>query len=387
MLVWIMTASLLCRGGQRGAGYIRPTHMKSIDLLVVGNDDVVYTSWWHDDSADWSGINKSWQPIGGVFPIGVQIAAVSRTGDSVDLFIVGKDGGVYTSWRRSGAGWSGTNGWRFIGRIFRPGAPVSAVARTEKSIDLFVVGNDGVVYTSWWHDGADWSGITNNWQPIGGVFPIGAQIAAVSRTYDSIDLFIVGKDGGVYTSWWSSGAGWSGTNGWRFIGRIFRPGAPVSAVARTEKSIDLFVVGNDGVVYTSWWHDGADWSGITNSWQPIGGVFPIGAQIAAVSRTDDSIDLFIVGKHGGVYTSWWSSGAGWSGTNGWKPIGGTFSVSAPLSALSRSNDSIDLFGVGKDGVVYTSWWRSGAGWSSISNGPGWRPIGRIFPPGAPVSAI
>ena len=38
--------------------------------------------------------------------------------------------------------------------------------------------------------------------------------------------------------------------------------APVSAVARTPDNLDLFITGNDGRVYTSWWVAGSDWSGL-----------------------------------------------------------------------------------------------------------------------------
>ncbi|MEH2466914.1 hypothetical protein, partial [Nostoc sp.] len=35
----------------------------------------------------------------------------------------------------------------------------------------------------------------------------------------------------------------------------------VDAVARKPEQLDLFVVGNDGRVYTSWWQEGvSDWS-------------------------------------------------------------------------------------------------------------------------------
>jgi hypothetical protein len=33
--------------------------------------------------------------------------------------------------------------------------------------------------------------------------------------------------------------------------------------------MDLFVTGHDGVVYTSWWHEGGDWSGIHNTWRAL----------------------------------------------------------------------------------------------------------------------
>ena len=66
-----------------------------------------------------------------------------------------------------------------------------------------ICGNDGRVYTSWWYAGQDWSGIHDNWRSIGGIFPNGAPVGAVARSPDNLDLFICGNDGRVYTSWWS----------------------------------------------------------------------------------------------------------------------------------------------------------------------------------------
>jgi hypothetical protein len=47
----------------------------------------------------------------------------------------------------------------------------TAVTRNPDHLDLFITGNDGRVYTSWWHQGQAWSGINDNWTPIGGFFP------------------------------------------------------------------------------------------------------------------------------------------------------------------------------------------------------------------------
>jgi hypothetical protein len=100
--------------------------------------------------------------------------------------------------------------------------------------------------------------------------------------------------------------------------------AEVSAVSRHADQLDLFITGNDGVVYTSWWTAGQDWSGVNNNWEPIGGVFPLGAPVAAVSRYRDQLDLFIIGNNGVIYTEWWTQGQDWSGRGGWRPIGGFF---------------------------------------------------------------
>jgi hypothetical protein len=375
---------------------------ENLDLFVVGNDGRVYTSWWSAGN-DWSGVNDDWRPIGGFFPVGASISAVARTPDNLDLFVVGNDGRVYTSWWSAGNDWSGVNdNWRPLGGFFPAGAPVSAVARTPDNLDLFVIAKDGRVYTSWWSAGNDWSGVNNNWRPIGGFFPVGVQVSAVARTPDNLDLFVTGNDGRVYTSWWSAGNDWSGVNdNWRSIGGFFPVGSPVSAVARTTDNLDLFVVGNDGRVYTSWWSAGNDWSGVNDNWRSIGGFFPIGTSVSAVARTPDNLDLFVAGNDGRTYTSWWSAGNDWSGVNDdWRSIGGFFPMGTPVSAVARtsqnllgmslsstarSQNNLDLFVVGDDGRVYTSWWSAGNDWSGLNDD--WRSIGGFFPPGSDVSAV
>lgn len=47
-------------------------------------------------------------------------------------------------------------------------------------------------------------------QEIGGIFPGGAPVTPVSRNPDHIDLFVVGDDEQVYSSWWATGNDWSG---------------------------------------------------------------------------------------------------------------------------------------------------------------------------------
>ena len=86
-------------------------------------------------------------------------------------------------------------------------------------------------------------------------------------------------------------------------------------------------MGNDGRVYTSWWVEGTDWSGLNDNWRPIGGFFPPGAPISALARTPNILDLFVTGNDGRVYTSWWVEGTAGRGSNyNWRPIGGYFPV-------------------------------------------------------------
>jgi hypothetical protein len=52
---------------------------------------------------------------------------------------------------------------------------VNAVSRNPEQLDLFIIGNHGIVYTSCWNPASGWSGAQNNWAPLGGYFPVHPQ--------------------------------------------------------------------------------------------------------------------------------------------------------------------------------------------------------------------
>jgi hypothetical protein len=167
---------------------------------------------------------------------------------------------------------------------------VSVVSRAPNHLDLFVTGNNGRVYTSAWTDGMGWNGV-NGWFDIGGVFPVGAPVSAVSRAPERLDLFITGNNGHVHTSAWTDGMEWNGLKGWHDIGATFPAANPAPAVARHAQQLDVFVLGNDGHVYTSAWTDGGQWTG-PHGWYDIGGVFaPYASALATYSLTLETVEI------------------------------------------------------------------------------------------------
>jgi hypothetical protein len=84
---------------------------------------------------------------------------------------------------------------------------VTAIARYSNHLDLFVIGTDNRIYSTWWHEGGNWAGWFN---VSGGIGKPGGQVAAISRVTEHIDLFTVGSDGLVYSTWWDGATGWAG---------------------------------------------------------------------------------------------------------------------------------------------------------------------------------
>jgi hypothetical protein len=234
-------------------------------------------------------------------------------------------------------------------------AEVTAVSRSTDHLDVFATDINGDTLTAAWQpDFADgWHGW--GWIRSGQAAP-GAPIHGVSRSADKLDIFVTGSDNHTYTAawqpdftdWWH---GW-----WNLNGGVAAPGAHVTAVSRSADHLDVFVIGTDGGVYTAAWEpDFADgWHG----WWRIGDVVaPQGSAVYAVSRSTDKLDIFVTDVNGAVMSAAWEPdfADGWHGW--WHINGGQAAPGAPVSVVSRSADKLDIFVTGTDGGVYTAAWQ------------------------------
>ena len=81
-------------------------------------------------------------------------------------------------------------------------------------------------------------------------------VTVLSRTPDHIDLFVIGFDNAIWSCWWAADA-----TGWRPWFQIHpetvfdHTTQHVTAIARASGNIDLFVIGFDNAIWSSWWVD------------------------------------------------------------------------------------------------------------------------------------
>jgi hypothetical protein len=338
-----------------------------LDIFVTDAAGAIQTAAWEPGFTDWW---HGWWPLnGGRAAPGAPIHACSRSADKLDAFVIGTDQRVYTAaWQPTFTDW--WHGWWSLnGGVAAPGAHVTVVSRSPNKLDAFVVGTDGRVYTAAWEPG-----FTNGWHgwwPIGNIrVPQGAPVHAVSRSADKLDIFVCDVNGVVQTAAWEpSFSSWHGW--WDLKGGRAAPGAHVTAVSRAPDKLDVFVVGTDGRVYTAAWEPTfTDW---WHGWWPIGNVrLPAGAPVHAVSRSLNKLDIFATDVNGVIvtaaweptFTDWWH---GW-----WDLKGGRAAPGAPVTAVSRSRDKLDVFVVGNDSRVWTAAWEP----TFTDWWHGWWPIGR-----------
>ena len=143
----------------------------------------------------------------------------------------------------------------------------------------------------------------------------------------------------------------------------------VTSTVRRQDNLDIFQVDSGGAIRTAAWELGFldGWHG----WWPIGDIHvPAGAPVHAVVRSQDHLDIFVTDNAGVVRTAAWEPGFhdGWHGW--WELAGGRAAPGAAVTAVSRSTNKLDVFVVGTDGRVWTAAWEPGFldGWH------GWWPI-------------
>jgi hypothetical protein len=247
-----------------------------------------------------------------VLPGTAEVSPVTRSADHLDVFVTDVDGSTLTAaWQPDFIdGWHGW--WQINGGQAAPGAPVHGVSRSTDHLDVFVTGTDDHTYTAAWQP--DFTDGWHGWWNLGGIAAPGAHITAVSRSADHLDVFVIGTDGGVYTAAWQPDFtdGW---HGWWRIGDLVVPqGSAVYAVSRSADKLDIFVADVNGAVMSAAWEpDFTDgWHGW---WHINGGQAAPGAPVTAVSRSADKLDIFVTGTDGGVYTAAWQPdfADGWHG--------------------------------------------------------------------------
>jgi hypothetical protein len=154
-------------------------------------------------NSSWSG---DWFPLPGqaVFDRDKQqIAAVSRAPGNLDLFVIGFDNHVWTTFWNEAGGWN-RDWFPILGQaVFdRDRQRIAAVSRAPGNLDLFVIGFDNRVWSTFWNQAGGWN---RDWFPLPGqaVFDRDRQqIAAVSRAFDNLDLFVIGFDNHVWSTFW-----------------------------------------------------------------------------------------------------------------------------------------------------------------------------------------
>lgn len=322
----------------------------------AGSEGRTMSNRW-DAASGWAG----WFQVPGGFAspggAGSPVTAVHRYAGHLDLFTVGLDNRVWSAWWDAGTGWSA---WFLIGTLVcRPGSTVTVVSRYNDHLDLFTTASDGRVMSISWDARTGWA---SDWFTVsGGVAAPGATVTAVARYPFHLDLFTVGTDNRVYSTWWDERSGW--TEWFALPDITCRPDSTVTVVARHPDQLDLFTTDSDGRIMSTSWNARSGWA---SGWFNVSdGVASPGSAVTAIARytnhLDNHLDLFVVGTDNRIYSTWWHDTTGWA--DWFNVSGGMSQPGGQVAAISRVAERMDVFAVGADGLVHSTWWDGLTGWA------------------------
>jgi hypothetical protein len=316
----------------------------------------------------------------------LSVTTLSRETDHINHFCTGSDGHVYEAhWQPEFGG--RYHCWWQRGSVTVPtNGYISAVSHAVGHMYLFTTDVDGRVVGCSASPSNNAEGeIWTDWEQIAdGFAPPGAYVGAVvwkKGGNPQIELFVCRADRKI----WTIGYGWSSVtqqNGW--LGSWSKlspdsieavPGCVISAVARLDDHLDVYLTDVEGKVMTT--AQGATTGGWLHWWD-WGIVGVPGGVVTAVVQYTNRLDIFLVNPRGVVINSWWDGAKqkpGWNWWNGpFEILSNTkFPPGGWITSLSRSERHIDLFGVAQDGKVVAAANNRGenwGGWWHINDGHG-----------------
>lgn len=246
-------------------------------------------------------------------PNNAHVAAVSRAASNLDAFFIDATGNLRNEYSGDGGKTWGnvqiTNGSPGI-----PGSPVSAVAQTNGSLDVFFLGYAGLDHATW-SAGAPWAfetvlGTSNLATP-------GGYLAATAQTVSDLDVFFTDASGYLWRATKAPPAQPS-----FLVGRV-SPSAttpdatsagPVAAVSREPGLLDVVTAPPAGASTPTWYSMGAGGAWTRGSLPSMGPV----AGISIVAPSSAELRVFAGDSWSNLYTTdWVSAGApAWTGWDG-----------------------------------------------------------------------
>ncbi len=207
--------------------------------------------------------------------------------DQREVFVVGRDKAVYVTWKVNAAAWSDGIGGRPGPARITPaqqmplGAHLASAKPVDNQMEVFYIGNDGAVHTTWKVNNGRWTdGLGGFRGPAqitpAGQAPPGGCLAAAKPTANQLEVFYIGNDGAVHTTWkvnngrWTDGLG--GFTGPAQITPRFQTPSAAGVVSNKpgENNLEVLYVGNDGALHVTLKVNNGRWTDGLNKYIPPG---------------------------------------------------------------------------------------------------------------------
>jgi hypothetical protein len=316
-----------------------------------------------------------------LFPERAAVAALSTVPGGSSLYVLGRDGKVWTNFFPAADGSGHWNGWFPLGEnVFPEGSTVTALSTVRGGTSLYVLDFDGKVWTNFFPAADGSPPRWNGWFALPGdkAFPDGSSVTALSTVPGGTSLYVLDFDRKVWTNFFPAADGPPRWNGWFPLGdNVFPDGSSVTALSTVPGGTSLYVLDFDGKVWTNFF-PAADGSPRWNGWFALPGdkAFPKSSTVTALSTVDGGTSLYVLDFDGKVWTNFFPAANGSPRWNGWFPLGdNVFPEGSDVTALSTVPGGTSLYLLGFDRNVWTNFFPAP---DRPHEWDGWWPL--LFPP-------
>jgi Repeat of unknown function (DUF346) len=266
----------------------------------------------------------TWKNLGGPF---IRGPFVQTVGAEAVIIVVGLDGDVSFAVVGEPSEPISPANWKSLG-LAASHNPRTVSWGTGR-IDVFGLGEDGIIRQTWLERQAE------GWTARGQWVPVAEQVtempAPVSWGPQRLDLFGRSPKGSVLHKWWDDAA----------------------------DRLDIFQVENTSKTTHKYWHPGTGWlPAPPTQWEDIGG--PLSTRPAVVSWGSYHLDLFGRGPDGHLCHLWWGPESGWEPADGWEDMHGVL-ASGPV-AFAWGRDRLGVFAISVENTLIYKYRDPGIFW-------------------------
>lgn len=342
-------------------------------------DGTVWNTWedndgiWRDGGADVNGTPVQVSPAA-FAPAGALLQVAMQNSEQLNVFAVGVNGAIWTTWESGDGVWQNGRNDSAPSMITPPnyalpGKGFGRGLQGDDQLDVFFVGYDGAVWVTWERGDTPWTdGLYGRPGPARltgpGIAPPGANLACAKLNDNELNVFVVDTWGAIRCL---SVIGYGEWQEFAVTGPDqFPPGAPLVATKPDDDRLNVFVVNNAGAITMIWRTSDLAWQ------MPLA-VSPqnfavSGAFLAAALQDSSQLDVFVVGNDGAMWVTWGGIGDVWTdGLEGGSPqpiTGPNLSIpGAPLAADRQGDDQLDVFVAGLNDAIWVTSEKGDSAWT------------------------
>jgi hypothetical protein len=337
-----------------------------LQLFMVGENHSLYTDYQKEVNGGWSGFRS----FGGVWPNSDHIALGANADGRLQLFMVGENHSLYTDYQTQiNGGW--LSKFESFGGAWPNSDHIALGPNADGRLQLFMLAENGELVTNYQTEvnGGFLSEFKLFGQVEGyAAWSHSDDIALGANADGRLQLFMVGpfNESQLSTAYQREvnergNCCVGGGSEFVTLRGTWSQADSIAVASNQNRTMQLFLIGQNGHLYTRHQEqaNGGFACTVEGCWEDLGGPWPAGDHVAAAPDAQGRLNLFLIGQNGQLYTNRQTTVNGQFGT--WQSLGesaaGNWPATDWIAVAPNQDGRLQAFLVGPNGQLYTVYQR------------------------------